>query len=64
MELYVFPGAIQHWNKALGTLDRSELDIQQSNESQERSESSNPWWHLLSIIFRNRASFNRFQPFN
>jgi hypothetical protein len=23
MELYVFPGAIQHWNKALGALKRA-----------------------------------------
>ena len=63
MELRVFPGAILHWNKALGTLDRNELDVQQSVESVEKSNATNAWYNIAQIC-NDRSKLNPFQPFN
>jgi hypothetical protein len=49
MELRVFPGAIVHWNKTLGKLDRNELDVQQSVESLEKSNATNAWYNIAQI---------------
>ena len=53
LELRMHTGAMALWSKALGTLNRQELDAQRSHESDDRDIALQPW-NTLASIFNNR----------
>ena len=63
LELRDYSGAIVAWTKALGVLNRQELDAKKSKESDERDDILGPW-NTLATLFNNRSINSDFQPYN
>ena len=53
LELRMSSGAVPYWTKALGTMNREELDEKQSHESDDRDLALEPW-NSLATMFNNR----------